>query len=175
MKKFWSFPTLVLGFLLASFSVSQVPIEAEIDICSLLTDQEVIELIGDLSEAAAETKLPEGASMRQCMWTGQDYAGLALQLDDASNFDTAEVLSERLSNEAYGVTAHSIEGFAYPAVVQLNIPDTDFEETVVALVVDGGDVLVSLVPMVEVFENSPEFDLLRKLATTAVENLTNQR
>ncbi len=175
MKKFWPFPTLVLSFLLANFVISQVPPENEVDICSLLTDQEVIELIGDLSEATVETELPEGTSMRQCMWTGQDYAGLALQLGDASNLDTIEALSEFLSNEAYGVTAHPLEDLAYPVVVQLTVSDANAEETVIAIVVDSGDVWVSLVPMLEIFEASTEFNLLRKLATKAVENLINQR
>lgn len=167
---------LLCGFLLAPFSlfhsISDLPEAAaetsskKIDACGLLTQEEIYRLFGQ--PAGPGRPDSPAAHIQGCVWPADGPPKFMLQVTPAPN----NVKNSIDPGEGYRVIdVKGLSGKA-AAAIQLANPKYNIMEGVAILGIVSGGYMVTLSPvMLDIQEESPKFELLKKLADSAAKKL----
>ncbi len=138
------------------------------DVCGLLTQREVERFVG-YPLGPGGTQRP-GGGMSLCAWPAERFPSFTLMVAPAPPGG----LRGYASSKTAGYRVLDLAGMSGAATVTIQEADPEYElrEGVAFLVVQAGDLTVSVSPVqVEVQANTPKFDALKRLAEIAISRL----
>jgi hypothetical protein len=137
-----------------------------LNVCSLLTQQEVDSLFGGPTGPGGPSS--PAPHIQGCVWPAEGVSKFILQVQAAP----ADLKQSIDMGDGYRLIDLPGLGSEAAAAIQLGKPEYNIQEGVAILAISDGNKMVTLSPvMLQIKEGSPQFELLQKIASSAVQRL----